>query len=57
MREHNFMGEQRGPFKGGGSITVRTANQFVLAVGMFYEFGITELPDDLFAIAFGNQIF
>ena len=56
MREHNFMGEQRGPFKGGGSITVRTANQFVLAVGMFYEFGITELPD-LFAIAFGNQIF
>jgi hypothetical protein len=45
MREHNFMGEERDPFKCSGPIIVRTANEFVLAVGEFDEFGVTKLPN------------
>jgi len=43
--EHDFVGEEGGPLKGGGSIIVRTANEFVLAVGEFDEFGVTKLPN------------
>jgi len=57
MSEHDFMCEERNPFKSGGSVTVRTTNQFVLAVGEFDEFCLAELPDHLFAVSFWNQIF
>jgi hypothetical protein len=43
--EHNFMGEQRSPFKGSDLVRVSAANQFVLAVGEFDEFCVTKLPD------------
>jgi len=45
------MGEQRGPFQGSGPVEISPANQFVLAVGKFDEFGLTELLDQLGAIA------
>ena len=51
MREDGFMGKQRGPFKSSGSVTVRTANQFMLAIGKFYEFGGTKLPNEFGVIA------
>ena len=51
MREDDFMGEQRGPFKSGRSVSLRTANQFVLAVWKFDELGLTELPNEFCAIA------
>jgi hypothetical protein len=43
MREYDFMGEQRSPFKGGGPVLVGSANQFMLAVGKFNELSLTEL--------------
>ena len=51
MREHDFMGKQRRPFKGCGSVMVSSANQFVLTIGKFDELGLTELPDQFSAIA------
>ena len=51
MREHNFMGKQRRPFKSCGSVLVSSANQFVLSIGKFDEFGLTELLDQFGAIA------
>ncbi len=47
MRENDLMGEQGGPFKGGNSVSISAADQFVLAVGQFDEFRLTELPDHL----------
>jgi hypothetical protein len=49
--EHDFMGEQRSPFKRIDPVSVSSANQFVLAVGKFDELGLTELPDQFVAIA------
>jgi len=57
MREHNFMGEQRCPFKSSRPVSISSAQQFVLAVGEFYELGLTELPDQFGAEAQWNQIF
>ena len=57
MRKHDFMGEERDPFKCSSPITVRTANEFVLAVGELDEFGVTKLPNRFGAIAYWNQIF
>ena len=37
--------------KSSGSVTVRTANQFMLAIGKFYEFGGTKLPNEFGVIA------
>ena len=50
MREDDFMGEERGPFKSGRPVSISSANQFVLAVGEFYELGLTELLDQSGAI-------
>ena len=57
MREHDFMGEERRPFKCSRPISVGAANQFMLAVGVANEFGVAKLPDDLFTIAFRNDVF
>ena len=55
--EDDFVGEQRGPFKGGGAVGIGAADEFVLAVGKFNEFGPSKLLDHLLATALGNQIF
>jgi hypothetical protein len=57
MREDDFMGEQRGPFKSSGSVCIWTTDQFMLAIGKFDELGLTELTDEFGAIACWNQIF
>ena len=54
MGEHDFVGEERGPFEGGGAVGVGAADEFVLAVGEFYEFSPTKLLDHLLATALGN---
>ena len=55
--EHDFVGEERGPFKGGGAVGVGAADKFVLSIREFYELGPTELLDHLLPTALGNQIF
>ena len=40
MREDDIVGEDRGPFEGIGAISVGAADEFVLAVGEFNEFGL-----------------
>ena len=55
--EHDFVGEERGPFEGGGAVGVGSAQKFVLSIREFYEFGPTKLLDHLLATALGNQIF
>ena len=45
------MGEQRRPFKSSRSVLISSSNQFVLAVGEFYELGLTELLDQFGSIA------
>ncbi len=57
MGEHDFVGEERGPFKGGGAVGVGSAQKLVLAVGEFYQLGLAELLDHLLATALGYQIF
>jgi len=57
VREHDFMREERRPFKGVGAVGVGAADKLVLAVGEANEFGVTKLPDDLFAMALGNEVF
>ena len=51
MREHNFMGEERDPFKSISPVSVSSANQFVLAIGEFHEFGLTKLTNEFGAEA------
>jgi len=51
MREYNFVGEERHPFKGVGTVGIGAADQFVLAVGEPHEFGLTELANQFRAIA------
>ncbi|MEI8288289.1 MAG: hypothetical protein WCH99_02355 [Verrucomicrobiota bacterium] len=57
MGEHDFMGEERGPFEGGGAIGVGAADELVLTVGEFNEFGPAKLLDQLLAAALGNQVY
>ena len=57
MREHDFMGEERRPFKGGGAVSIGAAEEFVLAVGLANQFGVAELADDLAAVALGDDVF
>jgi hypothetical protein len=51
MREHDFIGEKRRPFKGIGAVGVSAADQLVLTVGSANQFGVAELADDLAAVA------
>ena len=51
MREHDFVGKERHPFEGIGTVSVRAADEFMLAVGKFDEFGLTKLTDEFGAIA------
>ena len=55
--EHDFVGEERGPLEGGGAVGIGAADEFMLAIGEFYEFGPSKLLDQLLATALGNQIF
>jgi hypothetical protein len=57
MREHDFMREERRPFKGIGAVGVSAADKFVLAVGLAFQFGVTELADDLAAVALRDDVF
>src|ERR1017187_10794874 len=57
MREHDFMREERRPFKGVGAVGVGAADEFVLAVGLPYQFGVAKLADDLAAVALRDDIF
>ena len=51
MREYNFMGEERHPFKGVGTVGIGAADEFMLAVGEPDKFSLTELTDQSRAIA------
>ncbi len=57
MGEYDFVGEERGPFKGGGAVGIGAAQKLVLSIREFYEFSPTKLLDHLLATALGNQIF
>ena len=57
VREHDFMREERRPFKGVGAVGVGAADKLVLAVGLADQFGFTELVDDLAAVALRDEVF
>jgi hypothetical protein len=57
VREHDFMREERRPFKGVGAVGVGAADKLVLAVGLAYQFGVAELADNLAAVALGDDVF
>ena len=57
MREHDFMGEERGPFKRGGPVGGRAADQFMLAMRQADEAGCAELADELAPMALRNDVF
>ena len=57
MGKHDFVGEKRGPFEGGGPVGIGAADEFVLSIREFYELGLTKLLDYLLATALRNQIF
>ena len=53
MGEHDLMGKQRNPLKSGNSVSIRAANQFMLAVVVPDEQGNSKLTDNFLALAFG----
>jgi hypothetical protein len=55
--EYDFVGEERDPFEGGGAVVVGAANQFVLAIGDFYQSGLAELADEAGAETLENDVF
>ena len=57
VREHNFMGEQRGPFIGGGTVGIGAAEEFMLAVGPANQLGVAELADDMVAVALRDEVY
>ena len=57
VREHDFMREERRPFKGVGAVGVGAADKLVLAVGLANQFGCAELSDNLVAVALGDDVF
>ena len=57
VREHNFMREERRPFKGVGAIGVGAADQLVLAVGLANQLGVAKPANDLAAVALRNDVF
>ena len=56
VREHDFMGEERRPFKRAGTVGVGAADQLVLAVGPANQFCRAELADDLAAVALRDDV-
>ena len=54
--EDDFVGKQRGPFKCSGAVGVRAADEFVLTVGQFHQFGLAELADEAAAEALRNDV-
>jgi hypothetical protein len=56
MGEHNFMREQRYPFKGFVAVSVGAANEFVLAIGPAQELGRAELTNDPLVVALWNEV-
>ena len=57
MREDDFVGNERRPFKGGGTVGIGAADQLMLTVGQTNETGFAELADKLTTRALGNQVF
>ena len=57
VREHDFVGKQRCPLESGSAGGIGATDELMLAVGKFYEHGVTKLVDDLLASALRNQIF
>ena len=57
VREHDFMREERRPFKGVGAVGVGAADKLVLAIGLANQLGVAELADDLAAVALGDDVF
>ena len=55
--EHDFMCEERRPFKGVGAVGVGAADKLVLAVGLANQFGVAELADDLAAVVLWDDVF
>lgn len=51
VREHDFVGEQRGPLIGRHPVGIGAADQFMFAGGKFEQFGLAEPTDKAFAIA------
>jgi hypothetical protein len=47
VREHDFMREERRPFKGVGAVGVGAADQLVLAVGLADQFAVFPIPSIL----------
>lgn len=56
VSEHNFMGEERRPFKGVRAVGVGAADQLMLAVGLADQFAAAELADDLAAVALRDEV-
>ena len=57
VREHDFMREERRPFKGVGAVGVGAADKLVLAIGLANQFGAAELADNLAAAALRDDVF
>ena len=53
MGEYDLMGKQRNPLKSGSSVSIRAANQFMLAVAIPDEHRLSKLTDHFLAMAFG----
>ena len=51
MREDDFMGKQRCPFKSCGSVSIGSAQKLVLAIGKLDEFCLAELLNDFGLVA------
>lgn len=57
MREHDFVGEERGPLERRRTVGGGAADEFMLTVGEFYQFSATKLAHETAVITLGNQIF
>ena len=57
MAEHDFVGEQGGPLKGGGTVGIGAAKRFVLAVGLADQSGVAELANDPAAATMRKEMF
>ncbi len=57
VREHDFVGEEGGPLKGGGAVGIGAAEEFVLAIGLANQLGVAKLAADPAAAALGKEVF
>gem|GEM_PF-2970157 len=57
MREHDFVGEERGPLERRRTVGMGAADQFMLTVGEFHQFSMTKLAHETAVITLWNQIF